>query len=134
MIAGATDDGICILDFPHRKMIDSIFRRVSENLGARLAEGNHTHFITLQDQLKEYFTGQRTTFDLPLKFAGSPFQVEVWKALQHIPYAETRSYKAQSIILGNEKAIRAVARANGENCLAILVPCHRVIGENGSLT
>lgn len=65
---------------------------------------------------------------------GTPFQIRVWQALQEIPYAETRSYKAQSRILGDEKAIRAVARANGENGLAIIIPCHRVIGEHGGMT
>jgi O-6-methylguanine DNA methyltransferase len=71
---------------------------------------------------------------LPLHLVGSDFQKSVWKALIQIPYGETRSYKQQSIFLGNEKAIRAVAGANGDNGIAIIIPCHRVIGEDGSLT
>ena len=134
LLAGATGAGICLLDFPYRKMIEAIKVRISISLGEPFAEGEHPHFIALRAQLKEYFKGERMTFDLPLVMAGSPFQQQVWKALQDIPYGETRSYKAQSVLLGSEGAIRAIARANGENGLAILVPCHRVIGENGSLT
>jgi O-6-methylguanine DNA methyltransferase len=84
--------------------------------------------------MNEYFIGTRKEFDLPLHLLGTSFQKSVWLGLLQIPYGETRSYKKQSIFLGNEKAIRAVAGANGENGIAIIIPCHRVIGENGSLT
>jgi AraC family transcriptional regulator of adaptative response/methylated-DNA-[protein]-cysteine methyltransferase len=134
MRAAATDEGLCIFDFAHRRMIDTIVKRVQAALGMEIEQGDHPHFELLQKQLKEYFTGIRQQFELPLLLLGTPFQLRVWQGLQQIPYAETRSYKAQSIFLGDEKAIRAVARANGENGLAIIVPCHRVIGENGSLT
>lgn len=133
LLAGATDDGICLLDYPFRRMINVIKERIATNLGTEFEEGEHPHFNTLRIQLSEYFTGTRKAFDLPLILAGSDFQKTVWQALQEIPFGDTRSYKAQSIFLKNEKAIRAIARANGENSLAILIPCHRVIGENGSL-
>lgn len=133
MTVAATDEGICVFDFTHRKMMSSILRRIQTALNTSIVEGEHPHFSPLEHQMEEYFAGVRKQFDLPLHMIGSPFQLAVWKGLQQIPYAETRSYKKQSIILGNEKAIRAVARANGENGIAIIVPCHRVIGEKGSL-
>lgn len=134
MRMGATDKGICLFDFQYRRSIDSIMRRIEQYVGQSFQDGHHPHFDALESQIGEYFTGERTEFDLPLHLAGTPFQVSVWEGLLKIPYGETRSYKQQSIFLGNEKAIRAVAGANGENGIAIIVPCHRVIGENGSLT
>ena len=133
LLAGATEHGICLLDWPHRRMIESIKHRISSGLEMDFEEGDHWYFGTLRDQLLEYFGGVRTEFDLPLDLVGSEFQKSVWRALLRIPFGETKSYKAQSIYLENEKAIRAVAKANGENGLAILIPCHRVIGENGDM-
>jgi methylated-DNA-[protein]-cysteine S-methyltransferase len=85
-------------------------------------------------QLTEYFAGERTTFDLPLRPAGAPFQLRVWEALLRIPYGETASYGELARALGHPTAARAVGAANGRNPIAIVVPCHRVIGANGSLT
>lgn len=135
MRIGATDEGICLFDFQYRRSIDSIMKRIETHIGSKFEEGEeHPHFATLEKQIAEYFAGQRKEFDLSLHFAGTSFQKSVWTGLLQIPYGETRSYKQQSIFLGNEKAIRAVAGANGENGIAIIVPCHRVIGEDGSLT
>ena len=133
MLAAATDQGICVFDFTHRKMISNILNRVQTALGMDFQEGDHPHFHLLEAQMNEYFSGVRKDFDLPLHLLGTPFQMRVWEGLKQIPFGETRSYKKQSIFLGDEKAIRAVARANGENGIAIIIPCHRVIGENGSL-
>ena len=85
-------------------------------------------------QLTEYFASQRQTFDLPLQFEGTPFQCEVWQALSEIPYGETRSYRDIAERICRPKAMRAVGAANGRNPLSVIVPCHRVIGANGSLT
>ena len=134
MRIGATDEGICLFDFQYRKSIDSIMRRIESYSGEKFEEGEHPYFIILEEQINEYFAGTRKEFNLPLHLLGTPFQKSVWKGLLNIPYGETRSYKQQSIFLGNEKAIRAVAGANGENGIAIIIPCHRVIGEDGSLT
>lgn len=90
--------------------------------------------LETQKQLEEYFAGKRKTFDLPLDIAGSDFQRKVWKELLAIPFGKTISYRELSIRIGNVKAIRAVGHANGQNPLPILVPCHRVIGSDGSLT
>lgn len=85
-------------------------------------------------ELTEYFAGERKEFDLPLKLAGTKFQMAVWEALKKIPYGETRSYHDIACAVGNPKACRAVGGANHCNPIMILVPCHRVIGKNGSLT
>ncbi len=85
-------------------------------------------------ELEEYFQGTRRSFTVPLHLQGTPFQVQVWQALQEIPYGETRSYQEIAVAIGNPRALRAVGGANNKNPLALLVPCHRVIGKDGSLT
>jgi AraC family transcriptional regulator of adaptative response/methylated-DNA-[protein]-cysteine methyltransferase len=135
MFAGSTEEGICMLEYA-----DSVSRQEKEInalcklLGASVAEGESKYFESLRQQLAEYFDGKRKEFDIPLVLAGTPFQQEVWRELQKIPYGSTRSYKEQSMALNNLGAIRAVGTANGANRIAILIPCHRVIGENGKLT
>ncbi len=84
-------------------------------------------------QLQEFFQGKRQTFDLPLQIQGTPFQEKVWRALCHIPYGETQSYGQIAAAIGNPKASRAVGLANNKNPLQFVVPCHRVVGANGSL-
>jgi methylated-DNA-[protein]-cysteine S-methyltransferase len=86
------------------------------------------------DQLREYFNGARTAFDVPLDLHGTEFQVATWKSLAEIPYGKTMSYGEQAASIGRPKAVRAVGGANGRNPVAIVLPCHRVIGANGSLT
>lgn len=85
-------------------------------------------------ELREYFAGERRVFSVPLDLRGTPFQMEVWEALRRIPFGETRSYGAVAVELGNAKATRAVGAANGRNPVAIVVPCHRVVGSGGGLT
>lgn len=85
-------------------------------------------------QLKEYLSGKRTDFDIEIEMMGTEFQKKVWKELLNIPYGETRSYKDIAIAIGNEKACRAIGNANNKNPIAIIVPCHRVVGSNGSMT
>jgi methylated-DNA-[protein]-cysteine S-methyltransferase len=94
----------------------------------------HPLLIAAERQLTEYFSGARTEFDLPLDPHGSEFQKKVWQALREIPFGETRSYLDLAKAVGSAKAVRAVGAANGKNPLSIVVPCHRVIGTNGSLT
>lgn len=86
------------------------------------------------DQLGEYFAGERTEFDLPLDPIGTEFQVAAWRALGEIPYGETRTYRQQAAGIGRPAAVRAIGAANGSNPLSIVVPCHRVVGADGSLT
>ena len=84
-------------------------------------------------QLDEYFNGERKSFEVPLVVPGTDFQQKVWNALVQIPYGVTRSYKQQADVVGDVKAVRAVARANGENRISIIIPCHRIIGSDGSI-
>jgi methylated-DNA-[protein]-cysteine S-methyltransferase len=95
---------------------------------------NDRAFGDVREQLTAYFAKQLREFDLPLAPRGTPFQLDVWRALRAIPYGETRSYSQIAQIIGKPEAIRAVGAANGANPLPIVVPCHRVIGSNGSLT
>jgi O-6-methylguanine DNA methyltransferase len=102
-------------------------------LGATLERGTHPLLERLRSQLAEYFDGRRRVFDVPLRFAGTPFQERVWNRLLTIPYGEVRSYLDLARDLGDVKAVRAVGGANGSNPISILVPCHRVIGADGSI-
>ena len=97
-------------------------------------ERDDTAFDDVRAQLDEYFAGRRTTFDLQLNAAGTAFQKKVWGALAEIPYGETASYGQTAAAIGVPDAARAVGLANGQNPISIIVPCHRVIGANGSLT
>jgi AraC family transcriptional regulator of adaptative response/methylated-DNA-[protein]-cysteine methyltransferase len=134
MLAAATDDGLCLLEFADRRMLETQLSRLRSLLHADLFPGDGPHLATLEGQLAEYFDGTRRAFDLPLVVPGTPFQQTVWAELQAIPYGETRSYQGVAESVGQTSAVRAVARANGDNRIAILIPCHRVIGKNGRLT
>ena len=103
-------------------------------LAAMKLDAQHPILIETERQLGEYFSGTRTEFDLPLEPNGSEFQKKVWRALREIPFGQTRSYLYLAKIVGSAKAARAVGAANGKNPLSIVVPCHRVVGANGSLT
>ncbi|AZB11680.1 methylated-DNA--[protein]-cysteine S-methyltransferase [Chryseobacterium sp. G0162] len=133
MIACATDQGVCLLEFTDRKNFEKQLKALSTTLKAEIVEKDHLHFQQLEEELKEYFEGKRSKFEVPLFTTGTEFQEKVWQLLREIPMGETRTYKQQSEFLGNPKAIRAVGTANGINKIAILIPCHRVIGSNGEL-
>jgi len=106
----------------------------ADGFGAPVSPSDRGRFFGAAiSQLEEYFAGGRTAFDLRLEPRGTPFQLRVWEALHSIPYGETRSYRQLAEELGDLKAIRAVAAANGRNPLSIVIPCHRVIGSDGSL-
>ncbi|MGF6147466.1 Methylated-DNA--protein-cysteine methyltransferase, constitutive [Kingella potus] len=135
MSAVFSPKGLCLLEFEGQKHLDSELKAVAFYYhadGFTAKETGETQ--NLRRQLDGYFSGKRQNFDLPLDLVGTPFQKKVWHILQTIPYGETRSYKQQSEMSGNPKAVRAVAAANGANKISIIVPCHRVIGSDGSLT
>lgn len=134
MLAGASDAGLCLLEFADRRGLETQLTRVQKRLNARALPGTHPVLARLAAQLEEYFSGARRDFTVPLVFTGTEFQEKVWRALLTIPCGETRSYQEQAALIGAPGSVRAVARANGDNCIAILVPCHRVIGKDGSLT
>ncbi|KAF1067997.1 MAG: Methylated-DNA--protein-cysteine methyltransferase, constitutive [Pseudomonas citronellolis] len=104
------------------------------DLTPRERNDSHPILCEAERQLREYFAGERQSFDLPLEFIGSPFQKQVWAQLVRIPFGQTRSYREIAELIGNPKAVRAVGAANGRNPLSIIAPCHRVIGTNGKLT
>ncbi|MCP4213442.1 MAG: bifunctional transcriptional activator/DNA repair protein Ada [bacterium] len=133
LFAGACDAGIVLLEFVDRRMLETQIKRVRKRLKAEFLPGTSPHFDTLDTQLKEYFAGTRKRFTVPLVTDGTDFQQEVWRILREIPYGATRSYKDQAKVVGNPAAVRAVARANGDNRIAIIIPCHRVIGSNGEM-
>ncbi len=134
MVAAATADGICLLEFTDRRMLETEWKDLCKRLDAYIIQGESPYFNPLKQQLTEYFEGSRKEFDLPLHTPGSEFQQAVWKELQRIPYGTTRSYMQQAKALKKPEAIRAIAHANGMNRIAIIIPCHRVIGSDGSLT
>lgn len=134
MLAGATNAGICLLEFTDRKMLETELKSLAKIYNAVVMQGSNPHFDVLKQQLTAYFEKSLTTFTVPLHAPGTAFQQTVWQALQQIPYGQTRSYKQQALICGQPQAIRAVANANGMNRISILIPCHRVIGDNGQLT
>lgn len=107
-------------------------RRV--RLGELVFEDRHPVILETERQLQEYFAGRRKTFSVPLDMRGTRFQKDVWEALLAIPFSETRTYGQLAMQLGNPRATRAVGAANGRNPIAIIVPCHRVIGSTGRLT
>ncbi|TNF43977.1 MAG: methylated-DNA--[protein]-cysteine S-methyltransferase [Cytophagales bacterium] len=133
LILGAFDNQLCLCDWKYRKMRKSIDARIQAGLNAEFVEGDSPVFSDAINQLQEYFEGKRKTFDLPLLPVGTPFQNQVWKALLQIPFGQTSSYLELSQQLGNPDAIRAVASANGANAISIIIPCHRIIGSDGSL-
>ncbi|WP_367174811.1 bifunctional transcriptional activator/DNA repair enzyme AdaA [uncultured Chryseobacterium sp.] len=134
MVACADENGICMLEFSDRKALPTELKEISKHFNANIIQGENKHFKTLQKELAEYFEGKRIQFNVPLSPVGTEFQKNVWEVLRKIPYGTTRSYQEQANILGNPKAVRAVANANGLNKISIIIPCHRVIGSDGKLT
>jgi AraC family transcriptional regulator, regulatory protein of adaptative response / methylated-DNA-[protein]-cysteine methyltransferase len=134
MYACATEKGICMLDFTDRRMLETEFKELTKYLNAVILPGEHKHFNQLQKEIGEYFEGKRKFFSIKLDAPGTEFQKSVWEELRKIPYGKTISYKTQAIALKKPEAVRAVANANGHNRISIIIPCHRVIGEDGTLT
>ena len=133
LLAVADDEAIRALEFVKSAGAAPQLEAMQAALGRRLERGTPPLLESLRTQLAEYFAGTRRAFDVPLRFAGTPFQERVWNRLLAIPYGEVRSYLDLARDLGDPKAVRAVGGANGSNPISILVPCHRVIGADGSI-
>jgi AraC family transcriptional regulator of adaptative response/methylated-DNA-[protein]-cysteine methyltransferase len=133
MVAGATAGGVCLLEFTDRGMLESQLDSVKGLLGMPLVPGTNSHLDMLQGELAAYFSGTLRQFAVPLVVAGTDFQERVWGQLRRIPYGQTRSYEEIASAVGATKAVRAVGRANGLNRIAIVIPCHRVVGKDGEL-
>ncbi|WP_299899796.1 bifunctional transcriptional activator/DNA repair enzyme AdaA [uncultured Aquimarina sp.] len=134
MFVCATNNGICLLEFVDRRMLETEFKDLQKLLKANIISGENEYIKQVKKEIKEYFDGSRKTFDVKLETPGTDFQNLVWKCLQQIAYGTTTTYEKQAKKINNPKAIRAVASANGYNRIAIIVPCHRVIGKNGKMT
>lgn len=133
MIAGATRDGICLLEFIDRRPDSDLLKPIAKIMGSEVKEGSNKHLRSLKKQLREYFRGKRKEFTVSLITPGTDFQQAVWKNLLNIPFGTTLSYGEQARNLKNIKSARAVAQANSSNRIAIVIPCHRIIGSDGSL-
>jgi len=133
LILGSYQDSLCLCDWRYRRMRTTIDKRIQQLLGVSFSEEPCNVVDKAIGQLEAYFSQTLTEFDLPLKLAGTEFQQSVWNELLKIPYGKTSSYLSLSNKLNNPKAIRAVASANGANAISIIIPCHRIIGSDGSL-
>lgn len=133
MIAISDDKNLCLLEFTDRRNLEQGIKSLKHKARADIIEGDADPISMIRKELELYFTGKLKSFSTPLKLMGSDFQDKAWHALTEIPYGQTRSYKHQAKIIGNEKASRAVASANGANQLAIIIPCHRIINSDGNL-
>jgi AraC family transcriptional regulator of adaptative response/methylated-DNA-[protein]-cysteine methyltransferase len=134
MIAAVSDRGLVLCEFVDRPMLPTQLKRIESLCGGAVATGDHEILAQTQRELDEYFAGERETFTMPLVLDGSPFQMSVWRELQRIPFGATTSYDSIATRLHKPGAARAVGRANGDNRIAIIVPCHRVINADGSLS
>jgi AraC family transcriptional regulator, regulatory protein of adaptative response / methylated-DNA-[protein]-cysteine methyltransferase len=134
MLAIANDEGIHVLDFVNRRGLEREITRLRAKTRAVIVPGAHRYLDEAAREMAAYYKGQRHQFSLTLAARGTDFQRKVWEALQAIPLGETRSYAEIAKAIGAPTAVRAVARANGDNYRAIVIPCHRVIGSDGALT
>lgn len=133
MIAGATDEGVCFLEWHDRGGVERIKQRVEKRYKIPLVKGNNQHLDQLEKELDTYFAGKLKKFKVAVDVTGTAFERRTWEQLLAIPYGETKSYSQIANVLGKPGARRAVGRANGANYLSIVIPCHRVIEANGSL-
>jgi len=133
MLAIAGDEGLELLEFVDRRALETELRELVRQWQRAIVPGDHPVLRQTEQQLREYFDGTRRAFDVPLRLQGSPFQVKAWQALCAIPYGETRSYADMARSIGSPGAVRAIGRANGQNRLCLVIPCHRVIQADGSL-
>jgi len=134
MLAGATPEGVCLLEFTDRRRLETQLRVLHRHFTLPVVPGTNAHLEQAHRELDEYFRGVRRGFEVTLLAPGTAFQTEVWRALGDIPYGETRSYDDVARMLGKLGAQRAVGRANGDNRIAIMIPCHRVVRRDGTLS
>ena len=133
LVLGASNRGICLLEFTDRRMLESQFDVIRKRFSCPVAPGGSSYTDQLKSELDQYFSGKRQRFDVPLEAPGTPFEEKVWNRLQTIPYGQTWSYMDLAKAIGDPLAVRAVGRANGKNRLAIVIPCHRVVNKDGKL-
>ena len=134
LVLGSINSHLCLLDFRYRKMRATVDQRLKNGLNATYKECDTTLLRVTRNQIDAYLSGNRKRFELPFIVVGTHFQKQVWKGLQTIPYGTTSSYlELTSKLSYSPKAVRAVANANGANALALIIPCHRIIGSDGKM-
>ncbi|MBT4835764.1 MAG: methylated-DNA--[protein]-cysteine S-methyltransferase [Methylococcales bacterium] len=133
LLLGSVDGKLCLCDWHKRKKRKSIDDRIQKLINGTYIENNTEVMDLTRQQLNEYFACKRISFDLPILLLGTEFQKKVWHELMRIPYATTTSYLNLAKNINQPKAIRAIANANAANAISIIVPCHRVISNNGNL-
>lgn len=133
LMLGSFEDKLCMLDFRYRKMRSTVDSRIKKGLNAEFIENDDAILKETRKQIDEYLSGKRKKFDIPVITLGTDFQKQVWEALMTIKYGETVSYLDLAQKIGNKKAVRAVASANGANAISVIIPCHRIIESNGGL-
>ncbi|RKZ50150.1 MAG: cysteine methyltransferase [Candidatus Parabeggiatoa sp. nov. 3] len=133
LILGSFDGSLCLLDFRYRKMRQTVDNRIKNGLSAEFVEQSDETLEKTRKQLNEYLNGERREFDLPILMVGTDFQKKVWYALMKVSYGTISTYLKLAKDINNEKAVRAVASANGANSIGLIIPCHRIIGSNGKL-
>lgn len=134
IILGSYDEKLCLADWKYRRMRTTIDNRIQKGLMAEYVEESSEVIDETIRQMQEYFNHERKVFTVPLLLVGTDFQKSVWQGLIDTPYGTTDSYLELAKRIGNEKAVRAVASANGANAISIMIPCHRIVGSDGSLT
>jgi AraC family transcriptional regulator of adaptative response/methylated-DNA-[protein]-cysteine methyltransferase len=134
MVAAANERGLVLCEFADRPMLPLQLRRIEALCGGHIVEGEHDVLEQTKRELDEYFWAKRESFTIPLVLDGSTFQTSVWRQLLDIPFGKTTSYDTIASHLNKPFGARAVGRANGDNRIAIIVPCHRVINSDGSLS
>ena len=134
MVFGSSENGLCLLDFKYRKSFPRILKRINEYYGDSIIYRTSQFIELAENELEKYLHGDLKIFTVPLDIRGSPFQLKVWNALLQIKYGMTASYLEIAKRIRNPTAVRAVANANGQNSIAVIIPCHRIIGSDGSLT
>jgi AraC family transcriptional regulator of adaptative response/methylated-DNA-[protein]-cysteine methyltransferase len=132
LVAGATEEGVCLLEFRDRELLETQVSKIRSRVGPTAA-GSHPLLDQLAIELEEFFSGRRREFSVPLVYPGTRFQERVWNALRAIPYGETISYEELARRVGAPSGQRAVGHANGQNPIAIVIPCHRVVNKSGKL-
>ena len=133
LVTAANDDGICLLEFTDRRMLEAQFETLKRLFSSAILPGENEHIAHLREELTSYFAGKLRQFSVPLVYPGSSFQVRVWNELLQIPYGETCSYEGLALRVGSPSGQRAVGHANGLNRIAIVIPCHRVVNKDGKL-
>jgi AraC family transcriptional regulator of adaptative response/methylated-DNA-[protein]-cysteine methyltransferase len=134
MVAATVDDGLVLLEYADRPMLPTLLEDISRRFGVALVPGEHPLLDRLVDQLEAFFAGSTSGFDIPVRAHGSRFEEACWTWLRTIPPGQTRTYAEGAAAVGRSGAARAVGRALGANPIAIIVPCHRVVGADGRLT